>query len=366
MKDILYINIPSSGGLAHYANEMCNALVEEGNIVCQITIGNFSISPGHRKYGLYEIKNRDGNLFFRTLSYIQVVQAAYKIRKTHSYSILFINAYQTFLDLLLIKIINVPSACIQHEIDDRISGRSTFTQRLFYRYLDYIILHRFSGVKHYAIKKYNLNPTRVLEINHGLYRENIFGGNPSSKEDEILMLGAMRVDKAPDILLKAYSGRAENGGLTLNLTGLIKSDLLRKDIQLLYREHPFMKDIQINDKFIDDKDVGLVFSSSRYVVIPNRECRQSGTLRLAIYFNKPVIVSDVGELGEFIRKYNIGLVVPPENISSLRQAMESLSNNDDLFRKFKNNINRLKEDKDLNWQFIVHTLQERIMQIEGY
>ena len=47
------------------------------------------------------------------------------------------------------------------------------------------------------------------------------------------------------------------------------------------------------------------------VVLPYRQLDSSGVLATAIGYGRPVVVSDVGSLGEIVREYGAGEVVPP-------------------------------------------------------
>ena len=49
------------------------------------------------------------------------------------------------------------------------------------------------------------------------------------------------------------------------------------------------------------------------VVLPYRKIESSGVLAMAIGHGRPVVVADVGSLGDTVRELAAGAVVPPED-----------------------------------------------------
>ena len=72
-------------------------------------------------------------------------------------------------------------------------------------------------------------------------------------------------------------------------------------------------------KYIPDEDIATYFSAVDAVVLPYRRTFKgtSGILQRAAAAGKPVIVSDVGEVGPIVRENNFGIVVDPESSESL-------------------------------------------------
>ena len=56
------------------------------------------------------------------------------------------------------------------------------------------------------------------------------------------------------------------------------------------------------------------------VVLPYREIESSGVLATALGHGRPVVVTDVGSLGETVREFEAGAVVPPEDTAALAAA----------------------------------------------
>ncbi len=72
---------------------------------------------------------------------------------------------------------------------------------------------------------------------------------------------------------------------------------------------------------ISDDHLFELYSQTDCVVIPSRSESIPVVLSEALQFNKPMIVTDVGDMGMLGRRYGIARVVEKENIDALAHAM---------------------------------------------
>ena len=85
-----------------------------------------------------------------------------------------------------------------------------------------------------------------------------------------------------------------------------------------------MKDVVvIENKFISNEDVGEYFYASDLVVLPYRTATQSGILNMAYGFLKPVVITNVGGLAEFVDRNNTGVSVELSEASSVAAVVQS-------------------------------------------
>src|SRR5262249_8338267 len=68
-------------------------------------------------------------------------------------------------------------------------------------------------------------------------------------------------------------------------------------------------------------EVEALFKAADVVVLPYRSATQSGVTHVAYALGVPVILTDVGGLGETVRGEETGLVVPPEDPAALADAV---------------------------------------------
>jgi glycosyltransferase involved in cell wall biosynthesis len=77
-------------------------------------------------------------------------------------------------------------------------------------------------------------------------------------------------------------------------------------------------------RFVGDEEAEELMASAAIVVLPYRRIESSGVLATALGHGRPVVVTDVGSLGDTVREFGAGLVVPPEDSAALAEACRSL------------------------------------------
>lgn len=123
----------------------------------------------------------------------------------------------------------------------------------------------------------------------------------------LLFFGFIRKYKGLDILLEAIADkRIQDLGIKLIIAGEYydKPD----DYKALIKKHDLENAlIQAND-FIPDSEVNLYFSACDMVVQTYKSATQSGVTQVAYYYNKPMLVTNVGGLAELVPHEKVGYV----------------------------------------------------------
>jgi glycosyltransferase involved in cell wall biosynthesis len=137
----------------------------------------------------------------------------------------------------------------------------------------------------------------------------------------ILFFGFIRKYKGLDILLQAFkSAIEEQPGLNLRL--LIAGEFY--DDENTYQEiinREGLRDYLIlKTEYIPQSEVKYYFCASDVVVQPYRNATQSGVTPLAYHFEKPMIVTNVGALADYVPHERSGLVTQPD-VPSLAMAI---------------------------------------------
>lgn len=132
-----------------------------------------------------------------------------------------------------------------------------------------------------------------------------------NRDSFLLFFGFIRAYKGLDLLIEAFSDmRFRNRNIKLIIAGeFYEDDTPYKD---LIRKSNLEKEIILFNHFIKNDEVPLFFSSADLVVQPYKSATQSGVTQIAFYFEKPMLVTDVGGLREIVPDGKCGYVVKPE------------------------------------------------------
>lgn len=137
----------------------------------------------------------------------------------------------------------------------------------------------------------------------------------------LLFFGLVRRYTGLDLLIDAVGDlAARRSRLHLIVAGEFYEERRATDERL---EQLGIRDrVTLLDRYIPDADVPLWFSAADVVVQPYRSATQSGVVQTAFQFGRPIIVTDVGALGQSVTHGVDGLVVPPGDPGALASAIE--------------------------------------------
>jgi len=146
-------------------------------------------------------------------------------------------------------------------------------------------------------------------------------GLPSNRA-LFLFFGGLRSDKGPDILLEALPMVRSPFPWSLVIAG--QAGVVNQQTIDSFRKRlcdPTCLLPRIG--FVSDEDMYDYFSATDAVVLPYRRSNKgtSGILQRAAAAAKPVIATDVGDIGPTVREAGLGLLVEPESPSALARAL---------------------------------------------
>jgi len=127
------------------------------------------------------------------------------------------------------------------------------------------------------------------------------------EKNYVLFFGFVRKYKGLDTLLKAFSDqRLKEKNLQLIIAGEYYDspqayEQLIDDLEL--RNH-----VILANHYIEDSDVSLYFSAADLVAQTYKTATQSGVTQIAYYYNRPMLVTDVGGLSELVPHQKVGYV----------------------------------------------------------
>ena len=127
----------------------------------------------------------------------------------------------------------------------------------------------------------------------------------------VLFFGFIRAYKGLDLLLEAFADeRLKQRPIKLLVAGEFYEDETTY-LEIIKKNHLEDKILLFNE-FIPDNRVNIFFSACDLVVQPYKAATQSGVTQIAYYFEKPMIVTNVGGLAEIVPNGKCGFVVKPD------------------------------------------------------
>ncbi len=177
-----------------------------------------------------------------------------------------------------------------------------------------------------------------------------------NKDDQvILFFGYVRKYKGLDILLKAFPKILEKFPNTFLLVVGEFYDNPDSYFKLI-EELNITERVKVINQFVPNEEVAKYYLTSDVVVLPYRSATQSGILNVAYGFNKPVIVTNVGGLAEFVIEGKTGFVVKPDSEDEIVKGYEE-------YLSKKNEVNYKENIIEYNRKNSFDNLPELISQI---
>ena len=143
--------------------------------------------------------------------------------------------------------------------------------------------------------------------------------NLDPKKQYMLFFGLVRAYKGLDLLLDAF-GKVKDQlpNLQLIIAGEFYEDEEKYRAQLYFNK---LNDrVIIHNDFIADADLRKYFGAADLIVQPYKTATQSGVTQVAFHFEKPMLVTNVGGLGEIVHDHKMGYAVEP-NAEAISEAI---------------------------------------------
>lgn len=216
-------------------------------------------------------------------------------------------------------------------------GTDTWTNRMslraMYSMLDHIFVHTELS-KEELVAEYRVVPDKITVIPFGL--NTYVPDTPLSRaeararlglgegEKVLLFFGQIAPYKGLDILLEAMKAlSSQQYTFRLMIAGKVKSgsEPYWQTLQPWLENDQVRSRILVNDKFIPDDDVPILFRAADVLILPYRAIYQSGPLSLAYRFGVPVIATRVGSFDRDVIPDVTGLLCEPDSPHDLARAI---------------------------------------------
>lgn len=131
-----------------------------------------------------------------------------------------------------------------------------------------------------------------------------------ASKDYMLFFGLVRAYKGLDLLLDAFAQiKDQLPDLQLIIAGEFYEDEDKYRTQIAANE--LTDRVILRNEFIPDGDLRKYFGAADIIVQPYKTATQSGVTQVAFHFEKPMLVTNVGGLGEIVHDHKMGYASEP-------------------------------------------------------
>lgn len=175
----------------------------------------------------------------------------------------------------------------------------------------------------------------------------------SQSENVVLFFGYIRKYKGLHVLLDAMVEVLKAMNVKLLIVGEFYDD--EKGYREQIEKLNLTDNVLVVGEYIPNDEVAKYFSASDVVVLPYIDATQSGITQIAYNFNKPVITTNVGGLGEVVVDGKTGIVIPPGSSDDLANAIVKYFS-ENLAGKFADGV--AEQKKYYSWDNLVNAIEE--------
>ena len=142
----------------------------------------------------------------------------------------------------------------------------------------------------------------------------------------MLFFGLVRAYKGLDLLLDAFGiVKDQLPNLQLIIAGEFYENEEKYRAQI--KDNGLEERVILRNEFIPDGDLRKYFGAADLIVQPYKSATQSGVTQVAFHFEKPMLVTNVGGLGEIVHDHKMGYACVP-NAQAIADDLQDYFQND--------------------------------------
>lgn len=393
-----------SGGMIHYAYQLCTALAEIGTSVTLITSynyemesypHNFIVEKRIRLWDLFDQKSENPPKNQLKIFRRKIAWTTRRILRGFRYIIEWIHLTNYLVkqrpDIIQFGKIEFPfesfflawlkrngiiltQVCHEFELRERKDGYfAHLTNQLYasvYKNFSIIFLHG-ENCRQRFLSLFSIPSEQTFVIHMGneslfLTQASTFSSNKdirqryrfTSDESIILFFGILQPSKGLPDLLRAFAlVYQQNKKTRLIIAGFPSKVINVSELKKLASNLAISDVVTFDTRYIPIEEVGPLMELASVVVYPYRNSTQSASLQVAYTFGRPVVATRVGGLTEVVKDGRSGFLVPPESPNDLAEAVLKIINNPKMAKEMGDYARYLSETH-YSWKSIATKIMD--------
>jgi glycosyltransferase involved in cell wall biosynthesis len=304
--------------------DWARSTIRPGEHITVQVIDRASAPPAVSERGLHVVRNlpevRPGVTWWqrptsRAHTYVERARRRSQEWRGGSFDLLHIHYVNRFVDSWWR--LPHPLVLSVHDVTPHVSRLGTAIEgqlllRL-YRRADALVVHH-QRLADRLQRQFDIDTTRVFVVPHQVFPTGLEFTMPPERElPQVLFFGTLRQNKGIDVLLSTVS-QLSDAGIRFVIAG--RGDpALEERVRAAAAQSPH---VRTELGYVPLERKHQLFREANVVVLPYTSfASQSGVLHDAYGHGRPVVVTDVGALGDTVREDRTGVVVGPSDAAGL-------------------------------------------------
>src|SRR5690349_15101838 len=174
-------------------------------------------------------------------------------------------------------------------------------------------------------------------------------------EPVVLFFGLLAPSKGIQDLVDAFAIVRKSSNAKLLIAGYPTKHFDMKDLNAKIAASGLTDHVLLDTRYIPLEEVGALMGLATVAVYPYRSSTQSGALQVAYTFGRPVVATIVGGLPEAVEPGRSGFLVPAESPLELADAIQKLVNNYELAKIMGEYARHLSETR-FSWRSVARQI----------
>ena len=341
-----------SGGLSHYTSYLAVGLSKQRNVILygySDELYHLTGASREEKIKFYNIGKwlpKGSSLFSSVIRPYLLFIPLLKALLLTSYDIVHIqgHSYLFFIFVPYLKLKRIPIYWTMHDVDFRptssglkgklesLQVRALCQNRWLSKKVNVIIVH---GTKlKEKLAATGISHSKIHVIPHFDYKY-LLEVEPKTNVDNsdgeyALLFGKIKPYKGVSALIDASRIVRKKLGSKFKIIIAGKGNISYLNNIIRSDDLEFF---QIKNRYIPEVELPKLMRASKFLVLPYTDGSQSGVIPLAYTFSKPVIVSNVGSISEYVEHGVTGLIFEAGDTGQLAKYIEDLAVDDEKCAK---------------------------------